>query len=340
MSVQDAKLKLVPKLSKDECLHCGSIKINHIHDLPFGKVYRCGNCEYAFTIFDNEEFPYQVEEMWGADGFIKTRLYLLSHNRERERARLRVLQRFIREGKLLEFGANIGSFLWVANQEGFKVSGTDLHNELLNVNHIEGMKFYHTDAMDCSFDDTFDVIAGFQFLEHVDNPLKFLKSLHEYLNPGGYLFFEIPNINSRYHTKHKAKWQHFNEGHFSHFNANSLKFVFQKAGYEVIYQECSHPTDFIVDPYYLPIRHSIWKFFRRLFAKGGKMTEVTDRKFKTVESMNLEDELEMINSTKAKVTQMERFFQKIAAFFVTPYAKYLGAKGQGDIIKIIAQKPQ
>ena len=205
MSRENTNLKIVPKLSKDSCLLCNSMKINYLHSLPFGEVFRCEDCDYAYTIFNDQELPYIAEEMWGAAGWIKSRLYALSHNRETERARLKVLQRFVQKGKLLEFGANVGAFLWVANQEGFKVSGTDLHNNLLNVNHIEGMKFYHSDAMNCSFDDKFDVVAGFQFLEHVNNPLQFLKSLDGYVNPGGYLFFEVPNIDSRYHTKYKAK---------------------------------------------------------------------------------------------------------------------------------------
>lgn len=331
--------EVMENLSKDCCLLCRSKKINHLHRLAFGDVFRCLECDYAYTIFAEAELPYEAEVMWGASGWIKTKLYTLSHNRATERKRLKLLQRFVQKGTLLEFGANVGSFLWVANQEGFDVTGSDLHNNLLNVNHIEGMKFYHTDAMECRFEEQFDVITGFQFLEHVDHPLQFLNRLNEFVVPGGFLFFEVPNINSRYHTKHGGNWQHFNEGHFSHFSPESLKYLFERAGYEVLYQDSSHPTDFTVDRYYLPIRHFSWKLLRRVFSRRPQAVKGADARFDHIGTLTLEEELAIQNSIKAKVTQAERLFQKLVAMFVYPYAYYLGRKNQGDIISIIAKKP-
>lgn len=89
------------------------MKINHLHNLPFGKVFRCRDCDFTFTIFDNEELPHEAELMWGTPTFFRTQHYTLTHNRATERARLKVLQRLISEGKLLEFGANVDFFMKV-----------------------------------------------------------------------------------------------------------------------------------------------------------------------------------------------------------------------------------
>lgn len=331
-------LKDDTKLSADKCLLCNSKNVKQVYRLAFGDVFNCLNCNYAYTIFDDTDVPYDVETDWGDVNWIKTKLYTLSHNRATENERLKVLQTFLSAGKLLEFGANVGSFLWVANQQGFDVSGTDLHCNLLHVNHIENAKFYHTDAMNCSFDQTFDVITGFQFLEHLDNPIVFLKNIEQYLNPGGYLFFEVPNYNSHYRIKDGDNWQHFHPGHFSHFDKTSLRIAFEKTGYKVVYENSLQPTDFIVDPYYLPLRNGFWKLIRKLFSGGENDSKYSSQVTNAETKMTFNDEVAIINSKKGMVSRFERGLQKFVALFVQPYAKYLANKDQGDIIQIIARK--
>ena len=172
----NSKLRNDAKLSSEKCLLCNSKNVEHDYRLAFGDVFQCLDCSYAFTMFDDIDVAYDAETDWEGEGYIKMKLYSLNHDRAAENARLKVLQKFLPAGKLLEFGANLGSFLWVANQQGFDVSGTDLRCNILQVNNVKDAKFYPNDAMNCSFDQTFDVIVGFQFLEHLDNPLMFLKS--------------------------------------------------------------------------------------------------------------------------------------------------------------------
>ena len=39
----------------------------------------------------------------------------------------------------------------------------------------------------------FDLITCIQVLEHIENPLLFLKSIRKNLKPGGYLYIDVPN---------------------------------------------------------------------------------------------------------------------------------------------------
>jgi len=321
-----------------KCSACGSECIKHEYRLEFGDVFQCKRCNLAFTLFDVIETGYQAQEDWGSTQWIKSKLYLLSHSRKKEKARLKVLQKLDTGNKLLEFGANVGSFLWVADKAGFNVSGSDLHSNLLNMNEVEGLKFYHADAMTACFETKYDVVVGFQFLEHVDNPLKFLRNLRKALNEGGLLFFEVPNYNSRYRVRDGKKWQHFNRGHFSHFDASSLKYIMKSAGYKVVYQSSLQPLSFIVDPYYLPVRHWVWRNVKEMIRtkQRSSVNDTSSIMSDVKKTLSLEDELKIHNSFKAKVTRLERRIMDVLSLLVWPFARWIGKRGQGDVIQICA----
>jgi len=326
-------------LSEVKCLVCGSELIKHEYRLDFGDVFQCESCNYAFTQFDNVETSYEAQEDWGSANWIKSKIYLLSDSRKGEESRLKVLQKFNSGKNLLEFGTNVGSFLWVADKAGFKVSGTDIHSNLLNMNKVKGLQYFQADAMTSNFDKKFDVIVGFQFLEHLDNPLKFLCNLRNSINVGGLLFFEVPNYNSKYRLRDGGKWQHFNRGHFSHFNASSFKKIMESAGYKVIYQSSLQPPSFTVDPYYLPVRHGLWRMIKKITQnKQSSTNNISSIISDEARTLSLEEELKIHYSFKAKITRLERNIMNIFYLLFWPYNKWLGNKGQGDVIQIIATK--
>jgi len=81
----------------------------------------------------------------------------------------------------------------------------------------------------------FDLITCFQTLEHIDDPLSFLKELHKHLKPGGYLYLELPNLNDAlldvYDSKEYADF-YFREPHVSYFTRSTLSRMLKKAGFQ------------------------------------------------------------------------------------------------------------
>lgn len=269
---------------------------------------------------------------------MKSRLYLIPFSRKEAAARLKLLKKFDTGPDLIEFGSNSGEFLWVAAKAGFKVTGVDLYSSLLNINKVEGLNFIHSDAHVVNLQKEYDVIAAFHFLEHFENPLFFLRNLKKSLKKNGVLFFEVPNYNSRSRIKQGEKWQHLFEYHVSHFNISSLTNLLESCGFRVLYSRSFQPIDFLVDPFYLPLRHWLWGTIKSmLWGKGSTSTyDITSIVKGRAKTLSLEEEMKIHQSFKAKLNRFEIGIKKLFSLAIWPYAWWLGKIGQGDVIQVIA----
>ena len=105
------------------------------------------------------------------------------------------LESFVPGGRLLEVGCSWGKFIDVARDRGWKVSGVELsaksstsaRNELhLDVftGKLEDSPFVGTQAI--------DLVISWHVIEHVPDPLSFLRACRSCLRPGGYLVLKTP----------------------------------------------------------------------------------------------------------------------------------------------------
>jgi 2-polyprenyl-3-methyl-5-hydroxy-6-metoxy-1,4-benzoquinol methylase len=80
----------------------------------------------------------------------------------------------------------------------------------------------------------FDLITCFQVLEHIEDPLSFLKALGKNLKPNGLLYLELPNIDDVLLTVYESKEYadfYFREPHLSYFSAKTLSTMLKNAGF-------------------------------------------------------------------------------------------------------------
>ncbi len=72
----------------------------------------------------------------------------------------------------------------------------------------------------------FDIITALQVLEHIEDPISFLKAINKNLKPGGYLYLELPNINDVLVSTYKIEGYinfFYHEPHVSYFSATTLQ---------------------------------------------------------------------------------------------------------------------
>jgi hypothetical protein len=71
-------------------------------------------------------------------------------------------------------------------------------------------------------------------LEHIDDPIEFLISIHKYLKPEGFLVVEVPNIQdaliSLYNIKEYSDFW-FREPHVFYYSPKTLSLVLEKCGF-------------------------------------------------------------------------------------------------------------
>jgi 2-polyprenyl-3-methyl-5-hydroxy-6-metoxy-1,4-benzoquinol methylase len=101
-------------------------------------------------------------------------------------------------GEALEIGAYDGQFLYYLRKRGWKVSGCEP-----NPVGQETAQRYGMDIKQAYFGaglyqpHSFDLIVARFVLEHVANPVEFLRAVWAALKPGGYVALDIPDGESR-----------------------------------------------------------------------------------------------------------------------------------------------
>jgi 2-polyprenyl-3-methyl-5-hydroxy-6-metoxy-1,4-benzoquinol methylase/ribosomal protein S27E len=152
----------------------------------------------------------------------------------------KTLLRFIRNGVMgkdfFEVGCGDAHFLYFLKSKGYNVNGCDVSasarrraKELFGIDIIQN-KFDSSTVADNSL----DVIAAFELIEHLERPLEFLKTVYSKLKPGGYLFLSTPNVE----TKWPFTWKH-NKAvlppfHLTIWTKKSIRLAADAAGLRVI----------------------------------------------------------------------------------------------------------
>lgn len=190
-------------------------------------------------------------------------------------------------GKLLDIGCGNGAFLKTFGTHYPKWQMTGLELDSRNKQVIEaipGVDSLHIGNVE-SLIDRFDLIALVHALEHIPNPITFLKSLADHLNPGGFLLIEVPNLET-------SPFDILIADHCTHFSEHTLKGVVESGGFQIV----TITSDFI------PKELSI---LSRQHENNGAKKVLQDK------AMSKENSIKNGNKlTKSNISWLQDFLQK------------------------------
>ncbi len=156
-------------------------------------------------------------------------------------------------GRLLELGFGNGSFLEMAQEAGWEVHGADLSEPLVQ-RAREDLRLPNIELGTVEQvgypDEHFDVVAGFNFLEHVPDPRATLVEIRRILKPGGLAAVLCPNLGSLYHRlmlellgdRDPLCISWVPPAHLYYFNKENLARLLREVGYEVVADESRRMT--------------------------------------------------------------------------------------------------
>lgn len=100
-------------------------------------------------------------------------------------------------GSILDFGSGQGRFLTMLSDLQFeKISGADL---MIKPENIPSLHEWIQSDLNSGLplvDESFDVIAAIEIIEHLENPRAVVREMVRLLKPGGYLVLSTPNNES------------------------------------------------------------------------------------------------------------------------------------------------
>ena len=105
-----------------------------------------------------------------------------------------VIARHKKGGAILDIGCSSGAFLGTMKGGSWKLYGIDMEASTAEkARAATGAEVFVGDVLDAPFPaESFDVITGFDLLEHVYHPRQFLAKVLEWLKPGGIFYAGRP----------------------------------------------------------------------------------------------------------------------------------------------------
>lgn len=112
---------------------------------------------------------------------------LITHRREVAFAR-----HYYSEGRWLDVGCFNGNLLLTARDRGWQPFGTEISAPAAEYARQQGIEVFEGTLTDAHFpDDYFDVVTMMDVIEHLDQPLTYLREVQRILRPGGGVFLWI-----------------------------------------------------------------------------------------------------------------------------------------------------
>lgn len=148
-----------------------------------------------------------------------------------------LLHPYVEAGSLLEVGCGSGMYLDLMRALGWqRVVGVDISSKAIRQAKDDlGIEAYCGNLEDAQLEPgSFDAVSLSHTLEHVPEPMQFLREVNHLMKPGGRLAVIVPNIESLGARKLAADWYHLDSPrHMVNFNRRSLTIALDRAGFQL-----------------------------------------------------------------------------------------------------------
>lgn len=216
------------------------------HKYPCGmNIIQCHICSFTYSMqVLNPECDKQYYSSTSAyDIYLRLKNHPLYQKLEQTKAQyiVQVANQFTeKKGMMLDIGSGTGSLVLEAKNEGWNATGIEANptfiEESLNKN-LKIIQGFFPEAMQEIDLHSYNFISMLDVLEHLVNPVEFLRLVKQYLSSAGILLIQVPNLNSLLIRLDGEKNNNFCIGHWSYFTPATLDKVLQQVGFEQIFLE-------------------------------------------------------------------------------------------------------
>lgn len=241
---------------------------------------------------------------------------------QRHKLRFKFIQKFIKSGTLFDLGAGWGHFMLAGKELGYEVSGIEISEQPYTycVNDLK-LPVEHIDFFKMDASRTYDIITMWDVLEHIDKADKFLSKCNLHTNLNGYLFLQVPQIDSYFAKRHKDNWKMMGLDHVNYFGKKTITQILNKNGYEVLEIKSSFEIKLFV-------MYTLLPFLKRFKSKEKKSLRDTNVSINAAERQNYFNTL----------TSAPKWLLQIFLWIHNAIYNFLSFIGMGEEMMVAARK--
>lgn len=227
--------------------------------------FKCSSCDVYFQyppLTPEQEASFYAAEFEGfmtsrsgeAGGWLGAESHITANESTRER-RLKYLNPNVPiNATILEVGCSSGFMLIPYHKKGHNCIGIEPSGFFSRYVSEKGVKVFSSteELIKSAPSMKFDIIMHFFVLEHIADPIKFLKTQLELLNKGGKIIFEIPNVADALYTIYDIpafERFYWSIAHPWYFSEKALRFLLD---------QLNEPYEIILDQRYDLSNHFAW----------------------------------------------------------------------------------
>ena len=225
------------------CKMCGESKYEIVSKSPPFTVARCASCDFVYVTPRVPESHLHLVYAWdyyesdhakdyGYDGYLSDgALHVRTFAKKAD-----FVQKHVKSGRVLEIGSAGGFFLNEMKKRGFEVEGVEISKKAaqFSKDHL-GLKNIHCGRLeDVTLTGPFDVIAMWDVIEHVSDPVAILRHLRSLIAENGILVVQTQNIDSFVAKLLGQRWHHFKHvEHIYHFSPKTFDKALKRCDFEI-----------------------------------------------------------------------------------------------------------
>lgn len=237
------------------CVACGcndTAQFSIAFYKPEMEVLRCGCCSFVFVPpFYRKQISYLnykgedvLEQVRKGNNWLKI---------QSQKVKFGVIQKYMPSGKLFDLGCGWGHFLLTAKELGYDIYGVEISKHLYEY-CTNDLKLPVEDINLFDMDETkkFDILTMWDVLEHIDEADAFVEKCAKLVRKGGYMFIQVPQIDSFLAKKYKEKWKMMTLDHVNYFSPKTIATLLERYGFRVVETRSSIDLKIFLMYYILP----------------------------------------------------------------------------------------
>ena len=234
-----------------KCLLCKTGELKYVFSKKSYKFVKCQKCKLLFVnprpstellkiIYSKEYFEGKIDlQDQEPKNFIDEKYSSIA----RADKILDKVRRYKNLGNLLDIGCGLGFLLDRAIEKNWKTIGIDISDYAIKECKKRRLSVKKGSIEEVNLPNNyFDVIIATDVLEHIFDPIIFIKKVHKLLKIGGVLVIEVPNYEAAKAKIMGGKWpQYIPPIHLNFFTQTNIKSLLEKNCFNVVegYSEVS-----------------------------------------------------------------------------------------------------